>query len=39
MGLQTDDFEQPLSEYLAHLHVLENQAKAAKHGGWGMVQP
>jgi endonuclease YncB( thermonuclease family) len=26
-------------EYLAHLHALENQAKAAKRGGWGMVQP
>ena len=26
-------------EYLAHLHVLENEAKAAKRGGWGMVQP
>jgi hypothetical protein len=38
MGLQTDHFEQP-PQYLAHLHVLENQAKAAKRGGWGMVQP
>jgi len=26
-------------EYLAHLHALENEAKAAKRGGWGMVQP
>jgi hypothetical protein len=26
-------------EYLAHLHVLENEAKAAKRGGWSMVQP
>ena len=26
-------------EYLAHLHDLENEAKAAKRGGWGMVQP
>ena len=26
-------------EYLAHLHVLENEAKAAKRGGWGMVKP
>jgi endonuclease YncB( thermonuclease family) len=26
-------------EYLAHLHALENAAKAAKRGGWGMVQP
>jgi endonuclease YncB( thermonuclease family) len=25
-------------EYLAHLHALENEAKAAKRGGWGMVQ-
>ena len=25
-------------EYLAHLHELENEAKAAKRGGWGMVQ-
>jgi endonuclease YncB( thermonuclease family) len=24
-------------EYLAHLHALENEAKAAKRGGWGMV--
>ena len=24
-------------EYLALLHVLENEAKAAKRGGWGMV--
>ena len=22
-------------EYLAHLHALENEAKAAKRGGWG----
>jgi len=26
-------------EYLAHLYVLENEAKAAKRGAWGMVQP
>ena len=26
-------------EYLAHLHELENEAKAAKRGGWGIVQP
>jgi endonuclease YncB( thermonuclease family) len=26
-------------KYLAHLHALENEAKAAKRGGWGMVQP
>ena len=26
-------------EYLAHLHLLENEAKAAKRGGWGRVQP
>jgi hypothetical protein len=26
-------------EYLAHLHTLETEAKAAKRGGWGMVQP
>jgi endonuclease YncB( thermonuclease family) len=26
-------------EYLAHLYALENEAKAAKRGGWGMVQP
>jgi hypothetical protein len=26
-------------EYLAHLHALENEAKSAKRGGWGMVQP
>ena len=26
-------------EYLAHLHALETEAKAAKRGGWGMVQP
>ena len=26
-------------EYLGHLHALENEAKAAKCGGWGMVQP
>ncbi len=25
--------------YLAHLHKLENEAKAAKRGGWGMAQP
>jgi endonuclease YncB( thermonuclease family) len=25
-------------EYLAHLQALENEAKAAKRGGWGMVQ-
>ena len=25
--------------YLAHLHALENEAKAAKRGGWGMVHP
>ncbi len=24
--------------YLAHLHELENEAKAAKRGGWGMAQ-
>jgi endonuclease YncB( thermonuclease family) len=24
-------------EYLAHLHALEDEAKAAKRGGWGMV--
>ena len=24
--------------YLAHLHELENEARAAKRGGWGMVQ-
>ena len=24
-------------EYLAHLHTLEDEAKAAKRGGWGMV--
>ena len=24
-------------EYLAHLHALENEAKTAKRGGWGMV--
>jgi hypothetical protein len=23
-------------EYLAHLHALENEAKAAKRGGWGV---
>ena len=26
-------------EYLEHLHALENEAKAAKRGGWGIVQP
>jgi endonuclease YncB( thermonuclease family) len=26
-------------EYLAHLHALENEANAAKRGGWSMVQP
>jgi endonuclease YncB( thermonuclease family) len=26
-------------EYLAHLHALEDEAKAAKRGGWGMVLP
>jgi endonuclease YncB( thermonuclease family) len=26
-------------EYLAHLEALENEAKAAKRGGWGMVRP
>ncbi len=26
-------------EYLARLHELENEAKAAKLGGWGMSQP
>lgn len=26
-------------EYLMQLHALENEAKAAKRGGWGMVQP
>jgi endonuclease YncB( thermonuclease family) len=26
-------------EYLAHLHALENEAKDAKRGGWGIVQP
>jgi endonuclease YncB( thermonuclease family) len=26
-------------EYLAHLHALENEAKAAKRGGWGMGAP
>ena len=25
-------------EYLAHLHALENEAKAANRGGWAMVQ-
>ena len=25
-------------EYLAHLHALENEAKATKRGGWDMVQ-
>jgi endonuclease YncB( thermonuclease family) len=24
-------------EYLVHLHVLENEAKGAKRGGWGIV--
>ena len=24
-------------EYLSHLHALENEAKAAKRGGWGKV--
>jgi endonuclease YncB( thermonuclease family) len=24
-------------EYLAHLHALENEAKSAKRGGWGMM--
>jgi endonuclease YncB( thermonuclease family) len=26
-------------QYLAHLHALENDARAAKRGGWGMLQP
>jgi len=26
-------------KYLAHLHALENEAKTAKRGGWGMVEP
>jgi len=26
-------------EYIAHLHALENAAKAANRGGWGMVKP
>jgi endonuclease YncB( thermonuclease family) len=26
-------------EYLAHLHELENEAKAAKRGAWAKVQP
>ena len=25
-------------EYLAHLHLLENEAKAAKRGGWGVLK-
>ena len=29
----------PSREYLAHRHTLENEAKAAKRGGWGVVQP
>jgi len=26
-------------EYLTHLHTLENEAKEAKRGGWGMALP
>jgi endonuclease YncB( thermonuclease family) len=25
-------------EYLAHLYALENEARAAKRGGWDMVE-
>ena len=26
-------------EYLGHLHALENEARAAKRGGWSVTQP